>query len=84
MAESLLLALAGGVLGAVAAWWVFDGFRAATLNMTSFSQVAFAFDVSLSLLTRGILFAMVIGFIGGLFPAVRAARQPVASALREL
>jgi putative ABC transport system permease protein len=84
MAESLLLALAGGVLGAVAAWWVFDGFRAATLNMTSFSQVAFAFDVSLSLLTRGILFAMVIGFIGGLFPAVRAARQPVANALREL
>jgi putative ABC transport system permease protein len=84
MAESLLLALAGGVLGAVAAWWVFDGFRAATLNMTSFSQVAFAFDVSLSLLTRGILFAMVIGFIGGLFPAVRVARQPVASALREL
>jgi putative ABC transport system permease protein len=84
MAESLLLALAGGVLGAVAAWWVFDGFRAVTLNMTSFSQVAFAFDVSLSLLTRGILFAMVIGFIGGLFPAVRAARQPVANALREL
>ena len=84
MTESLLLALAGGIIGAVAAWWVFDGFRAATLNMTSFSQVAFAFDVSFSLLTRGIVFAMVIGFIGGLFPAVRAARQPVANALREL
>ena len=83
LTESLLLALAGGIIGAVAAWWVFDGFRAATLNMTSFSQVAFAFDVSPSLLTRGVLFAMVIGLIGGLFPAVRAARQPVASALRE-
>ena len=82
--ESLLLALIGGVIGATAAWWVFDGFRAATLNFTSFSQVAFAFDVSLSLLARGIVFAMVIGLVGGLFPALRAARQPVANALREL
>jgi putative ABC transport system permease protein len=63
---------------------VFDGFRAATLNFTSFSQVAFAFDVSPTLLIRGIVFAMVIGLIGGLFPAIRAARQPVATALREL
>lgn len=82
--ESLLLALAGGLIGAVAAWWVFDGFRAATLNFTSFSQVAFAFNVSPSLLIRGIVFAMFIGLIGGLFPAIRAARQPVATALREL
>jgi len=81
--ESLLLALIGGVIGATAAWWVFDGFRAATLNFTSFSQVAFAFDVSSSLLVRGVIFAMVIGLIGGLFPALRAARQPIASALRE-
>ncbi len=82
--ESLLLALAGGLIGAAAAWFVFDGFRAATLNFTSFSQVAFAFDVSPVLLVRGILFAMLIGLIGGLFPAIRAARQPVANALREL
>ena len=82
--ESLLLALIGGVIGATAAWWVFDGFRAATLNFTSFSQVAFAFDVSPSLLARGIIFAMIIGLVGGLFPALRAARQPVANALREL
>jgi putative ABC transport system permease protein len=82
--ESLLLALVGGLIGATAAWWVFDGFRAATLNFTSFSQVAFAFDVSPVLLVRGIVFAMVIGLIGGLFPALQAARQPVATALREL
>jgi putative ABC transport system permease protein len=82
--ESLLLAFAGGLVGAGLAWWAFDGFRAATLNFTSFSQVAFAFDVSLPLLTRGIIFAMIIGLVGGLFPAVRAARQPVSSALREL
>jgi putative ABC transport system permease protein len=83
LAESLLLALAGGLIGAVLAWWAFDGFRAATLNFTSFSQVAFAFEVSPALLVRGIVFALVIGFLGGLLPAVRAARQPVSDALRE-
>jgi putative ABC transport system permease protein len=83
LVESLLLALAGGLIGAVLAWWAFDGFRAATLNFTSFSQVAFAFEVSPSLLFRGIAFALVIGFLGGLLPALRAARQPVAEALRE-
>jgi len=82
--ESLMLALVGGVIGAALAWWAFDGFRAATLNFTSFSQVAFAFDVSASLLLRGISFALLIGLVGGLFPAVRAARQPISSALREL
>lgn len=82
--ESLMLALVGGVIGAALAWWAFDGFRAATLNFTSFSQVAFAFDVSTSLLLRGISFALLIGLVGGLFPAVRAARQPISSALREL
>lgn len=83
LAESLLLALAGGLIGAALAWWAFDGFRAATLNFTSFSQVAFAFEVSPTLLFRGIAFALVIGFLGGLLPAIRAARQPVADALRE-
>mgnify|MGYP001813055650 CR=1 FL=1 len=83
LAESLLLALVGGVIGATLAWWAFDGFRAATLNFTSFSQVAFAFDVSATLLVRGIAFALVIGFFGGLLPAVSSARQPVSEALRE-
>ncbi len=82
--ESLLLAFIGGVIGAGLAWWVFDGFRAATLNFASFSQVAFAFNVSLPLLVRGIVFAMIIGLIGGLFPAVRSVRQPISTALREL
>jgi putative ABC transport system permease protein len=82
--ESLLLALIGGLIGAALAWWAFDGFRAATLNWASFSQVSFAFEVSPGLLARGIVFALFIGLVGGLFPAVRAARQPVATALREL
>jgi len=81
--ESLLLALTGGVIGAGLAWVIFDGFSAATLNWSSFSQLTFAFYVSVPLLIQGIIFALVIGFFGGLFPAVRAARLPVADALRE-
>jgi len=84
LAESLLLALAGGAVGAALAWLAFDGFRAATLNFASFSAITFAFDVNLPLLVLGIVFALGIGFIGGLFPAIRAARTPVAHALREL
>ena len=81
--ESLLLAMIGGLIGGGGAYLAFDGFRTATINWNSFSQVAFAFDVSPTLLVRGIAFALVIGFFGGLLPAVRAARQPVSEALRE-
>ena len=84
LSESLLLALVGGLIGAGLAWLAFDGYRAATLNWASFSAITFAFDVNLKLLVQGIIFAMVIGLIGGLLPAIRAARQPVAHALREL
>ena len=84
VSESLILAFTGGLIGAGLAWLAFDGYRAATLNWASFSAITFAFDVNVSLLIQGIIFAMVIGLIGGLFPAIRAARQPVAQALREL
>ncbi len=84
VSESLLLAFVGGLMGAGLAWLAFDGYRAATLNWASFSAITFAFDVNVKLLTQGIIFAMVIGLIGGLFPAIRAARQPVAEALRGL
>lgn len=82
--ESLVLALLGGLLGAVLAYIAFDGYQAATLNFASFSAITFAFDVNLKLLIQGIVFALLIGLIGGLFPAIRAARQPIAHALREL
>jgi len=82
--ESLLLALAGGGLGGVLAYFAFDGFRAATMNWQSFSQVAFAFAVTPALLTKGVLYAAVIGLLGGLPPALRAARLPVSAGLREL
>jgi len=84
MAESLLLALLGGVLGAGLAYLAFDGFQTATMNWASFSQVAFAFAVTPKLLVLGIACALVMGRLGGLFPALRAARMPVATALREL
>ncbi len=82
--ESLALALAGGVAGAAAAYFAFDGFSAATMNWQSFSQVAFAFTVTPRLLIQAIICSMVIGLIGGLFPAIRAARLPISAGLREV
>jgi putative ABC transport system permease protein len=81
--EAMFLALLGGLVGAGLAYVAFDGFRAATINWQSFSQVAFAFDVTPVLLAKGIFYAAVIGLAGGLFPAIRAARLPIAAALRE-
>ena len=83
LVESLALALAGGAMGGILAYLAFDGFQAATLNWQSFSQVAFAFRITPPLVVMGLVFALAIGFFGGLFPAVRAARLPVATALRE-
>jgi putative ABC transport system permease protein len=84
LVESLVLALAGGSLGALAAYLAFDGFRAATMNWQSFSQVTFAFTVTAQLLSSAIICAAVIGLFGGLFPALRAARLPIAAGLREI
>ncbi|MCX6865906.1 MAG: ABC transporter permease, partial [Verrucomicrobia bacterium] len=82
--ESVLLSLVGGVLGAAAAYFLFDGYRASTINWQTFSQVTFAFNVSPALLVKALGFATLIGIGGGLFPAIRAARLPIAAGLREL
>jgi putative ABC transport system permease protein len=84
MIESLVLALIGGVVGAGLAYLAFNNFHTSTLNWQSFSQVTFAFKVTPDLLLRGMVWAAAIGLIGGLFPALRAARLPIAAALREL
>ncbi|HNQ88886.1 MAG TPA: ABC transporter permease [Verrucomicrobiota bacterium] len=81
--ESLVLALLGGTAGALAAYAAFDGYQAATINWQTFSQLAFAFRVTPPLLAQAIAWAAVIGAIGGLFPAVRAARLPIAAGLRD-
>ncbi len=82
--ESTLLALAGGIVGGALAFVVFNGFQVSTLNFASFSQVVFNFAVTPDLLLEGLRVAVIIGVVGGLFPAIRAARLPVAQALREL
>ncbi len=83
MFESLALALAGGAAGAAASYLAFDGFKAATINFQTFSQVAFAFAVTPRLLGTAVAWAAALGLLGGLFPAIRAARLPIAVALRE-
>jgi len=84
LAESLFLAALGGAIGAGLAYLAFNGYQAATINWQSFSQVAFAFAVTPRLLAVAIAYALVMGLVGGFFPAIRAARLPIATALREL
>jgi putative ABC transport system permease protein len=81
MLETMLLALLGGILGAALAWLVFNGYTVSTLG-NNFSQVVFSFQVSPELLWSGLKWALGIGLVGGLFPALRAARLPVTTALR--
>jgi putative ABC transport system permease protein len=83
LVESVALSLIGGIVGAGIAWVAFDGYQASTLNWATFSQVTFAFAVTPALLVQAIIWSVVLGLLGGLFPALRAARLPIASALRE-
>lgn len=82
MIEALALALLGGVCGVAIAYLGFDGFTVSTLNESSASQLAFDFAVTPTLLGEGLLWALVLGAVGGLLPALHAARLPVATALR--
>jgi putative ABC transport system permease protein len=81
MIESLLLSLLGGVIGAALAWLFFNGHTVSTLG-AAFAQVVFQLTVTKTLIITGIVWACAIGLLGGLFPALRAARLPVAEALR--
>ena len=82
--ESLFLALIGGAIGGALAYLGFNGFQTSTMNWQTFSQVAFGFAVTPSLLIQGLVYALIMGLLGGLFPAIRAARLPISKALREL
>jgi putative ABC transport system permease protein len=84
LAESLALAAIGGAIGGTLAYLAFNGYQTSTMNFSTFSQVAFAFQVTPQLLGLGIFYALAMGLVGGLFPALRAARLPIPSALREL
>jgi putative ABC transport system permease protein len=84
LAEALGLAAIGGVIGGIVAYVAFNGYQTSTMNWQTFSQVAFAFAVTPALLVQGLVYALVMGLVGGLLPAIRAARLPISSALREL
>jgi putative ABC transport system permease protein len=81
--EALLIAFVGGLLGCLVVLPL-NGLTTGAMNLQTFSHLAFAFKITPELLVKGVIFALVMGFVGGLLPAVRAATQPVAQALREL
>ena len=83
LVEAMLISFIGGAVGC-AAVLPLNGLTTATINWQTFSSLAFAFKITTELLIKGVIFALAMGIIGGLLPAVRAARLPVATALREL
>jgi putative ABC transport system permease protein len=83
MIEALLISFIGGAIGCIAVLPL-NGLTTATMNWQTFSNMAFAFKITYELLIGGIIFALVMGVLGGLPPALRAAARPVAVALREL
>lgn len=83
MIEALLVSFVGGLIGCLAVLKL-NGLTTGAMNLQTFSHLAFAFKITPELLVKGIIFALVMGLVGGLLPAIRAASQPVATALREL
>ncbi|MBA4368083.1 MAG: ABC transporter permease [Desulfobacterium sp.] len=81
--ESLLIAFLGGLLGSLIILPI-NGYTASTINWQTFSHMSFAFAITPDILIQGILFSLLLGFFGGLFPAIRAAHTPIAPALRGL
>lgn len=80
--ESVMLAFVGGAIGCLLAFPM-NGFSTGTGQTQSFSEIAFNFRITPGIVLTGMLFAVVMGFLGGLLPAVRGARMPITSALRE-
>jgi putative ABC transport system permease protein len=83
LVEALLISFVGGVLGCLAVLRL-NGYTTSTINFQTFSNLAFAFKITPGLMVMGVVFALAMGVLGGIFPAIRAARLPVATALREL
>ncbi len=83
LVEGMLLGLVGGVVGGILAYLMFNGIETSTMG-SNFAQVAFSFRVTPGLLVRGAIYALLMGLLGGLLPALRAVRMPIASSLRQL
>ena len=82
--EAVALGLVGGLVGGALVYFGLNGYQASTLNWASFSQITFAFTVTPALLVTGLVYSLILGLVGGLLPALRAARLPVTAGLREL
>ncbi|HEY4126451.1 MAG TPA: ABC transporter permease [Gammaproteobacteria bacterium] len=83
LVEGMLLGLAGGIVGGILAYLLFNGIETSTMG-SNFAQIAFSFRVTPDLLVRGAIYALLMGMLGGLLPAIRAVRMPIASSLRQL
>ena len=84
MIESMLLALTGGLLGAGLSYLIFNGYTVSTLASGSFTQTAFDFAVTGDIVGQGLMLALIVGFLGGVLPARRAATQDITEALRAI
>ena len=84
MIESMFLALMGGLLGAGLSYLIFNGYTVSTLASVSFTQTAFDFAVTGEIIGQGLILALIVGFLGGLLPARRAATQDITEALRAI
>jgi putative ABC transport system permease protein len=82
--ESVVLGLLGGIAGGALVYLALNGYQASTLNWASFSQISFAFTVTPRLMVTGVIYALILGLVGGLLPGLRAARMPITAGLREL
>lgn len=82
--EAVLLGAAGGLLGGVLAYLFLNGMQSSTMNFQTFSQITYAFTVTPQLMVTGIVYGLVLTFIAGLLPGIRAARMPITTGLREL
>jgi putative ABC transport system permease protein len=82
--EAVLLGAAGGLLGGILAFIFLNGMQSSTMNFQTFSQITYAFTVTPELMIRGILYGVLLTFIAGVLPGIRAARMPITSGLREL
>jgi putative ABC transport system permease protein len=84
LVEAMILGAVGGLIGGLLAFLTFNGMHSSTMNWASFSQMTFAFTVTPQLMITGIIYGLILTFIAGILPGIRAARLPITAGLREL